>query len=221
MISKLRDLTEALDGVESGATILVGGFGEAGVPNLLLRELARRRLYGLTLVSNNAGSSEAGLGGLLASGCVSRIVCSYPRSRGSTVFEDLYRAGRVALELVPQGTLAERLRAGGSGIGAFYTPTAAGTRLAEGKETRLIDGQEHVLEFALRGDVALVAADSADRWGNLTYRLATRNFGPVMAAAADLTIAEARRVVPLGAIDPHLVATPGIFVDRVVAELSK
>lgn len=216
MIDKIRSLDEALDGVGSGATILVSGFGEAGVPNLLLSELARRRLSDLTIVSNNAGSGEAGLGGLLASGCVRRIVCSYPRSRGSTVFETLYRERRITLELVPQGTLAERLRAGGGGIGAFYTPTGAGTRLAEGKEIRIIEGRPHVLEFALRGDIALIAADCADRWGNLTYRLAARNFGPVMAAAADLTIAEVSRVAPLGSIDPYLVATPGVFVDRVV-----
>ncbi len=216
MIDKIRSLDEALDGVGSGATILVSGFGEAGVPNLLLSELARRRLSDLTIVSNNAGSGEAGLGGLLASGCVRRIVCSYPRSRGSTVFETLYRERRITLELVPQGTLAERLRAGGGGIGAFYTPTGAGTRLAEGKEIRIIEGRPHVLEFALRGDIALIAADCADRWGNLTYRLAARNFGPVMAAAADLTIAEVSRVAPLGSIDPYLVSTPGVFVDRVV-----
>jgi 3-oxoadipate CoA-transferase, alpha subunit len=216
VIDKIRSLDEAFADVRSGATILVSGFGEAGVPNLLLNELGRRRLSDLTIVSNNAGSNEAGLGGLLASGCVSRIVCSYPRSRGSTVFETLYRERRIALELVPQGTLAERLRAGGGGIGAFYTPTGAGTRLTEGKETRIIAGRPHVLEFALRGDIALIAADCADRWGNLTYRLAARNFGPVMAAAADLTIAEVNRVVPLGSIDPHLVATPGIFVDCVV-----
>jgi 3-oxoadipate CoA-transferase alpha subunit len=216
VIDKIRSLDEALVGVPSGATILVSGFGEAGVPNLLLSELARRRLSDLTIVSNNAGSNEIGLGGLLATGCVRRIVCSYPRSRGSTVFETLYRDRRIALELVPQGTLAERLRAGGGGIGAFYTPTGAGTPLAEGKETRIIDGRPHVLEFALRGDVALIAADRGDRWGNLTYRLSARNFGPVMAAAADLTIAEVGCIAPLGSIDPHLVATPGIFVDRVI-----
>jgi len=222
MIDKIAaSVTEALAGVTDGQTILVSGFGESGVPNDLIDALVERRLRDLTVVSNNAGSTTRGVGALLASGSVRRMVCSYPRSRGSTVFETLYRDRKIELELVPQGTLAERLRAAGAGLGGFYTPTAAGTRLAEGKETREIDGRLHVLEFALRGDVALVAAERADRWGNLVYRRAMRNFGPAMAMAATLTIAEVSEVVPLGAIDPDHIITPGLFVDRVAVREPK
>lgn len=217
MIDKICSLTDdALSCVEDGQTVLVGGFGESGVPNHLLRALIAHGPRDLVLVSNNAGSTSEGIGALLAAGCVRKIVCSYPRSRGSTVFEDLYSQRRIELELVPQGTLVERLRAGGSGIGAFYTPTAAGTMLAEGKESREIDGRPYVLEYPIRGDVSLVRARRADRWGNLVYHRAMRNFATVMVAAVDLTIAEVDEIVPLGAIDPDQVHTPGVFVDRVM-----
>lgn len=217
MIDKVvANFDQAMAGIADGQTILVGGFGESGVPNRLIEALIDRRLKDLVLVSNNAGSTAEGLGALLAAGCVRRIVCSYPRSRGSVAFEQLYRAGRIELELVPQGTLVERLRAGGAGIGGFYTPTAAGTLLAEGRETRILDGRLHVFERPIFGDVALVRAHKADRWGNLVYRRAMRNFATVMVAAARTTIAEVDEIVPLGAIDPDAVHTPSIFVDRVV-----
>lgn len=218
MIDKRFDSVAAvLDGVvglRDGATVLVGGFGDAGVPERLIAGLCGLGLRDLTVVSNNAGAGAEGLAALLAAGCVGRMVCSFPRSAGSTVFEDLYAAGRVALEIVPQGTLAERLRAGGAGIPAFYTATAFGTPLAEGKETREFDGRGYVMERAIRADVALVHAASADRWGNLTYAKTARNFNPIMATAAATTLVEARRVVPM--VDPEHIVTPGIFVDRVV-----
>lgn len=219
MIDKVfADIADAVSCVGDGQTLLVGGFGESGVPNRLIEALVDRRPRELVLVSNNAGSTTAGLGALLAAGCVRRIVCSYPRSRGSVAFEELYRAGRIELELVPQGTLVERLRAGGAGIGGFYTPTSVGTLLAENKETREFDGRLHVLELPIRGDVALVRAHKADRWVNLVYRRAMRNFATVMVAAAGTTIAEVDEIVPLGAIDADAVHTPGVFVDRVVCQ---
>lgn len=218
MIDKICPaMADAVACIADGQTILVSGFGEAGVPNRLIDALIDRRPRDLVVVSNNAGSTTTGIGALLAAGCVRRIVCSYPRSRGSVVFDELYRSGRIELELVPQGTLVERLRAGAAGIAGFYTPTAAGTLLAEGKEVREFDGRAHVLERPIRGDVALIRAHVADRWGNLVYRAAMRNFSPVMAAAATVTVAEVDKVVPLGAIDPDAVHTPGVFITHVVA----
>ncbi len=216
MIDKISaTLSAALKGIASGSTILVSGFGEAGVPNQLLDGLAAADATDLTIVANNAGVGEHGLARLMAQGRVRRLICSFPRSVGSVVFERVYAAGTIELEVVPQGTLSERIRAGGAGIGGFYLRTGVGTKLTEGRETRIIDGQVHVLEFPIRADVALIRADTADRWGNLTYRKAARNFGPVMAPAGKLTIVQVRRVVELGDIDPEHVVTPGIFVDRV------
>ena len=206
---------QAVDGIADGSTVLVGGFGPSGVPEALIDALLAQGARDLTVVSNHAGNGDTGLAALLAAGRVRRIVCSYPRHKDSHVFERLYRAGRIELELLPQGTMAERLRAAGAGIPAFYTPTGAGTELAKGKETREIGGRACVLEHALPGDVALVSADRADRWGNLVYRKAARNFGPVMATAARRTIAQVREIVPLGALDPEAIVTPGIDVSRV------
>ncbi|MFJ8157183.1 3-oxoacid CoA-transferase subunit A [Streptomyces sp. NPDC094468] len=207
---------EAVAGVQDGATVLVGGFGMAGMPVALIDALIRQGATGLTVVSNNAGNGDTGLAALLAAGRVRKVICSFPRQTDSWVFDGLYRAGRIELEVVPQGTLAERLRAAGAGIGAFYCPTGAGTLLAEGKEVREIDGRLHVLEYPIRGDVALIGAHRADRMGNLVYRKTARNFGPVMATAATTVVAQVREVVETGAIDPETVVTPGIFVDRVV-----
>ena len=217
MIDKrVASAAEAVAGIDDGATVAIGGFGEAGSPTELIHALIDRGARGLTIVANNAGNGHVGLAALLERHRVARMVCSYPRSSHSEVFEALYKAGEVALELVPQGTLAERLRAAGAGLGGFYTPTAVGTALAEGKERRTIDGAEYVLETPLAADYALVKAETADRWGNLTYRLAARNFSPVMCMAARTTIVQARRLAELGAIPPETVVTPGIFVDRVV-----
>ncbi len=217
MIDKfVADAAEAVAGIADGATVLVGGFGHVGTPNALIDALIEQGAKDLTVVSNNAGTGRHGLARLMALGRVRRIVCSYPRSYGSVVFEELYRDGRIELEIVPQGTLAERMRAAGAGIPAFYTPTAAGTKLAEGKETREIDGRPYVLERALHADVALVEAWQADRWGNLTFRQSGRNFNPVMAMAAKLTVVQAQHRVELGALDPEVVVTPGVFVNRVV-----
>jgi 3-oxoadipate CoA-transferase alpha subunit len=217
MINRIvTTMAEALEGIGDGATILVGGFGNVGQPRALLEGLIERGVKDLTIVSNNAGSGGEGLAELMAHGRVRKIICSYPRSATSTVFEELYKAGKIELELVPQGTLAERIRAAGAGIGAFYTPTAYGTKLAEGKEVRMIAGRPHVLEYALHADVALIEAWQADRWGNLTYRRSGRNFNPIMAMAARLTIAQAQHIVELGALDPETIITPGIFVDRVI-----
>ena len=207
---------EAVAGIEDGATVLVGGFGVAGMPFALVDALIRQGATELTVVSNNAGNGETGLAALLAAGRVSKVVCSFPRQSDSWVFDDLYRSGRVDLELVPQGNLAERMRAAGAGIGAFYCPPAVGTPLAEGKEVREIDGRTYVLEYPIRGDVALVRAHVADRMGNLVYRKTARNFGPVMAMAASTTVVEVGRVVEAGQLDPECVVTPGIFVNRIV-----
>jgi 3-oxoadipate CoA-transferase alpha subunit len=216
MIDKtVPTLEGAVAGIEDGATVLVGGFGPSGAPTELIEALLAQGARDLTIVSNHAGNGETGLAALLAAGCVRKIVCSYPRHKDSYVFDRLYQARRIELELVPQGTLAERMRAAGAGIPAFYTPTGYGTALAEGKETRVIEGRACVLEHALHGDVALVRADRADRWGNLVYRKAARNFGPVMATAARVTIAQVREIVPLGALDPEAIVTPGLFVARV------
>lgn len=217
MIDKIvASAAEALRDVADGSTVLIGGFGEAGNPTELVHALIEQGARELVVVNNNAGNGEIGLARLIQAGRVRRLVCSFPRSSHSHVFDDLYRAGRIELELVPQGTLAERIRAGGAGIPAFFTPTAAGTDLAVGKETRVFAEREHVLETAIRGDVALIKAEAADRWGNLVYRMAARNFGPVMASAAAKTVAQVRRVVSLGALDPEAIVTPSIFVQSVV-----
>ena len=219
MIDKrFASIENALAGIRDGSVILVGGFGNAGSPIPLLEALIDQGATDLTIVSNNAGEGDFGLAALMKAGRISKIICSYPRSSGSVIFEELYGEGKIDLEVVPQGTLSERMRAAGAGLGGFYTPTSAGTLLAKGKETREIEGKLHVLELPLKGDVALIKADLADRWGNLTYNKSARNFGPTMAMAADLTIAQVRQIVDLGEISPELVVTPGIFVDRVVKE---
>ncbi len=217
MIDKfVGSVAGALADIRDGSTVLLGGFGAVGQPSQLIDGLIEQGARDLTVVANNAGNGRVGLARLMELGRVRRIVCSFPRSAGSVVFEDLYRAGRIELEIVPQGTLAERMRAAGAGIGAFYTPTAYGTQLARGKETREIGGRQQVLEYALPGDVALVEAWQADRWGNLTYRESGRNFNAVMATAAKLTIVQTQHVAELGTLDPEAIATPGIYVDRVV-----
>ncbi|MEV6749360.1 3-oxoacid CoA-transferase subunit A [Streptomyces sp. WC2508] len=211
---------EAVVGIEDGSTVLVGGFGMAGMPVALIDALIRQGATDLTVVSNNAGNGDTGLAALLAKGRVRKVVCSFPRQTDSYVFDELYRAGKVDLEVVPQGNLAERIRASGAGIGAFFCPTGAGTLLAEGKETRVIDGRTYVLEYPIRGDVALIGAYRSDRMGNLAYRKTARNFGPVMATAATTVIAQVRDIVDTGALDPEAVVTPSIYLDRVVQEES-
>lgn len=207
---------DAVAGTADGATVLVGGFGMAGMPVELIDALIRHGAGDLTVVSNNAGNGDTGLAALLATGRVRKVICSFPRQSDSWVFDGLYRAGRIELEVVPQGNLAERLRAAGAGIGAFFTPTGVGTSLAEGKETREIDGRTYVLEHPIRGDLALIKAHVADRMGNLVYRKTARNFGPVMATAARTVAVEVDRVVEIGGLDPEVVVTPGIYVDRIV-----
>ncbi len=218
MIDKtVRSVAEALDGIAHGAVVLLGGFGAVGQANALVEGLIELGVRDLTIVANNAGAGKVGLARLLAAGQVRRVVCSFPRGgAGASVFEELYKAGKVELEIVPQGTLAERLRAAGAGIPAFYTPTGIGTVMAESKETRQIGGRSYVLEYALSGDVALIEAWQADRWGNLTYRATGRNFNPIMAMAARRTIAQTAHLVELGALSPEAIVTPGIFVDCVV-----
>ena len=215
--SFLDDADEAVADVRDGATVLIGGFGGAGQPNELIDALIEHGARDLVIVNNNAGNGETGLAALLAKGRVRKVICSFPRQKDSWVFDGLYREGRIELELVPQGNLAERMRAAGAGIGAFFCPTAVGTPLAEGKETREIEGRTYVLEYPIRGDVALVGAFKADRMGNLVYRKTARNFGPVMATAAATVVAEVKEVVEIGALDPEAVVTPSIYVDRVVA----
>lgn len=217
MIDKTIDsLREAVSVVHDGATVLISGFGESGNPTELAHALIDHGAKELTLVNNNAGNGNVGLAALLESGLVRKMICSFPRSSASHVFDDMYRSGKLELEVVPQGTLAERIRAAGAGIGGFYTRTTIGTPLAEGKERRTYNGEEYVLEDPLAAEFAIVKADLADRWGNLTYRLAARNFGPIMCMAAETTIVQVRRIVPLGDIPPENVVTPGIFVNRVV-----
>jgi 3-oxoadipate CoA-transferase alpha subunit len=211
------DLDQAVAGIDDGATVLVGGFGMAGMPSGLIDALIRRGATDLTVVSNNAGNGDSGLAALLATGRVRKVVCSFPRQADSWVFDSLYREGRIELELVPQGNLAERLRAAGAGIGAFFSPTGVGTPLANGKETREISGRTYILELPIRGDVALIGAYRADRKGNLVYRKTARNFGPVMATAATLTVVQVSEIVDVGELDPESVVTPGIYVDRLVA----
>jgi 3-oxoadipate CoA-transferase, alpha subunit len=207
---------EAVAGIADGSTVLVGGFGLAGMPFDLVEALVRQGASGLTVVSNNAGNGEVGLAALLKAGRVRKVICSFPRQHDSYVFDELYRAGKIELELVPQGNLAERMRAAGAGIGAFYCPTGVGTPLAEGKETRVIDGRTYVLEYPIKGDVALISAHQSDELGNLVYRKTARNFGPVMATAATTVIAQVSHIVPVGSLDPEAVVTPSIYVDRVV-----
>ena len=217
MINKIADsVAQALAGVADGATVLIGGFGTAGIPNELIDGLIDQGARELTIVNNNAGNGETGLAALLKAGRVRKIICSFPRQADSQVFDGLYRSGKLELELVPQGNLAERLRAAGAGIGAFFCPTGYGTELAGGRETREINGKPYVLEYPIHGDVALIKAEKGDRWGNLTYRMAARNFGPVMATAAKHTVATVHEIVELGALDPEAIVTPGIHVSRVV-----
>jgi len=210
------DPDEAVADIADGATVLIGGFGTAGHPLALIDALRRQGAADLTVVSNNAGNADLGLAALLAAGRVRKIICSFPRQSDSWVFDGLYRAGQIELELVPQGTLAERLRCAGSGLGGFWCPTAVGTPLAQGKETRIIDGAEYVLELPLRGDVALLQAHQADEMGNLVYRRTARNFNPVMATAAATSVVQVDGVVALGTLDPEAVVTPSLYVDRVV-----
>ena len=217
MIDKtVASLAEAVAGIQDGATVLVGGFGNAGMPHELVDALIAQGARDLTIVSNNAGNGDTGLAALIRERRVRKVVCSFPRQADSWHFDAAWREGRIELELVPQGNLAERLRAAGAGVGAFFTPTGFGTQLAEGKETRVIDGRGYVLEYPIRGDFALVRAHRGDRWGNLVYRKAARNFGPAMAMAAKVAIAQVDEIVPLGALDPEAIVTPGIFVKRVV-----
>lgn len=216
MTTICESTAEAVAGIADGATVLVGGFGMAGMPVALIDALIEQGATDLTVVSNNAGNGDTGLAALLAAGRVRKVVCSFPRQSDSYVFDGLYRAGKIELEVVPQGNLAERMRAAGAGIGAFFCPTGVGTPLAEGKETRTIDGRDYVLEMPIRGDVALIGAHAGDPMGNLVYRKTARNFGPVMATAAATTIAQVTHVVDTGDLDPEAVVTPGIYVDRIV-----
>ena len=217
MINKIvQTMAEAMAGIRDGAVVLVGGFGSIGQPNALIEGLIEQGAKDLTVVANNSGVGYVGLATLLDTGRVRKIVCSFPRTADPVVFERLWREGKIELECVPQGTMAERMRAAGAGIPAFYTATAVGTKLAAGKEEREIHGRKYILEEALYGDVALVEAWEADRWGNLTYNSSARNFNPVMATAAELTIVQSQHIVELGALDPEKIATPGIFVDRVL-----
>jgi 3-oxoadipate CoA-transferase, alpha subunit len=217
MINKIAStIAQALAGTQDGATVMIGGFGTAGIPNELIDGLIAQGAKDLVIVNNNAGNGDEGLAALLKAGRVRKIICSYPRQADSYVFDALYRSGKVALELVPQGNLAERIRAAGAGIGAFFTPTGYGTDLAKGKEAREINGKHYVLEMPIHADVALIKAERGDRWGNLTYRKAARNFGPVMAMAAKKTVATVHEIVELGALDPEHIITPGLFVHQIV-----
>lgn len=217
MINKIVDsVAEAVLGIQDGATVLISGFGTAGTPDKLIEALNETSARDLTIICNNAGTGTIGLADILKQKRIRKIVCSFPRQAGSQAFNDLYRTNQIQLELVPQGTLAERIRAAGAGIGGFYTRTGAGTPLAEGKEVRRIDGEDYIYETPLHADFALVKALHADRWGNLVYRKTGRNFGPVMATAGKTTVVEVEDIVELGTLDPEAVVTPGIFVDRVV-----
>ena len=217
MVNKIvPGLRDALAGIHDGATIMIGGFGNAGMPRELIDGLIDQGATDLTIVNNNAGNGDTGLAALLAARRVKKIICSFPRQADSHVFDGLYRSGELRLELTPQGNLAERIRAAGAGVGAFFSPTGYGTLLAEGKETRLINGKNYVLEYPIHADFALIKAFKADRWGNLVYRKAARNFGPIMAMAAKCTIVQVDQVVELGELDPEVIVTPGIFVQRIV-----
>ncbi|KQM99392.1 3-oxoacid CoA-transferase subunit A [Sphingomonas sp. Leaf25] len=218
MIDKgMADVAAAVAGIEDGASVMIGGFGTAGMPDQLVDALIARGVGDLTIINNNAGNGERGVAALIREGRVRRIICSFPRQNDSHHFDAAYRAGKIELELVPQGNLAARIQAAGAGLGAIFTPTGYGTSLAEGKEVREIDGRHHVLEYPIRADFALVKALRGDRWGNLVYRKTARNFGPIMAMAARTTIAQVAEIVPLGELDPEAIVTPGIFVQRVVA----
>jgi 3-oxoadipate CoA-transferase alpha subunit len=217
MIDKAVDgAATAVADIFDGASVMIGGFGTAGMPDQLIDALIERGVGDLTIINNNAGNGESGVAALIKAGRVKKIICSFPRQSDSHHFDAAYRAGQIELELVPQGNLAARIQAAGAGLGAIFTPTGYGTLLAEGKETREIDGKHHVLEYPIRADFALIKAELGDRWGNLTFRKAARNFGPIMAMAATTTIAQVSRIVDLGDIDPEVVVTPGIFVQRVV-----
>ncbi len=217
MINKIADsITEALADIKDGSTVLIGGFGTSGIPAALIDGLIAQGARELTVVNNNAGNGDTGLAALLKAGAVRKIICSFPRQVDSYVFDELYRSNKIELEVVPQGNLAERMRAAGAGIGAFFCPTAYGTDLAKGKETREINGKQYVLEYPIYGDVALIKAEKGDRWGNLTYRMSARNFGPVMAAAAKYTVATVHEIVELGTLDPEAVVTPGIYTSKIV-----
>jgi 3-oxoadipate CoA-transferase alpha subunit len=219
MIDKtFASLEHAVADIHDGATVMIGGFGNAGMPSALIDALIAQGARELTIVNNNAGNGETGLAALIKARRVRKIICSFPRQADSHHFDALYRAGEIELELTPQGNLAERIRAAGAGIGGFFSPTGYGTLLAEGKETRLIDGRHYVLESPIHADFALIKALQGDRWGNLVYRKTARNFGPIMAMAAKTTIAQVRQVVALGELDPETIVTPGIFVQRVVKE---
>ncbi|MRW89826.1 3-oxoacid CoA-transferase subunit A [Duganella sp. FT80W] len=219
MIDKtFESLERAVADIHDGATVMIGGFGNAGMPSALIDALIAQGARDLTIVNNNAGNGETGLAALLKAKRVRKIICSFPRQADSHHFDALYRAGEIELELTPQGNLAERIRAAGAGIGGFFTPTGYGTQLAEGKETRVIDGRHYVLESPIHADFALIKALRGDRWGNLVYRKTARNFGPIMAMAAKTTIAQVQQVVALGELDPEVIVTPGIFVQRVVKE---
>jgi 3-oxoadipate CoA-transferase alpha subunit len=219
MINKISgSLEAAVADIHDGATVMIGGFGNAGMPSALIDALINQGARELTIVNNNAGNGDTGLAALLKAGQVRKIICSFPRQADSHIFDGLYRAGKIELELTPQGNLAERIRAAGAGIGGFFSPTGYGTLLAEGKETRLIDGRGYVLESPIHADFALIKALRGDRWGNLVYRKTARNFGPIMAMAAKCTIAQVSDVVELGELDPETIVTPGIFVQRVVAQ---
>jgi 3-oxoadipate CoA-transferase alpha subunit len=213
-----ESLERAVADVPDGATVMIGGFGNAGMPAALIDALIAQGARDLTIVNNNAGNGETGLAALLKAKRVRKIICSFPRQADSQVFDALYRSGEIELELTPQGNLAERIRAAGAGIGGFFTPTGYGTLLAEGKETRLIDGRHYVLESPIHADFALIKAHRGDRWGNLVYRKTARNFGPIMASAAKCTIAQVQSIVALGELDPEAIVTPGIYVQRVVLE---
>jgi 3-oxoadipate CoA-transferase, alpha subunit len=217
MINKIASNIEAaLQGVADGSVVMVGGFGTAGIPNELIDCLIAQGARELTVVNNNAGNGDTGLAALLKAGRVRKIICSFPRQADSHVFDELYRSGKIELELVPQGNLAERIRAAGAGIGAFFTPTGYGTPLAQGKETREINGKMYVLDYPIHADLALIKAERGDRWGNLTYRKAARNFGPIMATAAKKTIASVYEIAELGSLDPESIITPGIHVSQIV-----
>lgn len=222
MINKIaNNMASALEGLQDGSTVLIGGFGTAGIPNELIQGLIEQGAKDLLIVNNNAGSGDVGMAALLKTGRVRKVICSFPRQADSYVFDSLYRAKKIELELVPQGNLAERIRAAGAGIGAFFTPTGYGTELAKNsdgsaKESRNINGKNYILEYPIFGDLALIKAEKGDRWGNLTYRMAARNFGPIMATAAKKTVASVFEIVELGQLDPEAVVTPGIYVQQIV-----
>lgn len=217
MINKIvEDTRQAIQGIKSGDTVLIGGFGDSGVPFKLIEAILRTDVCDLTIVSNNAGTYKRGIEALLLAGKLKKIICSYPRSSGATAIVELWKNRQVVLEVIPQGTLTERIRAGGAGLGGFYTPVGVNTLIAKGKEVRVIDGKEYLLEKPIRGDIALLKANKADRYGNLVYNKSARNFNPVMATAADIVVVEVNEIVELGKLDPESIITPGIFIDRVV-----